>query len=125
MKITYINIFLLLFFLVSCENQLDNRNYFVCDHTEFDTTLTLIVDTKNKEFLLGANLINEDFTEEEVVIEATKFCCGGNKRFKDVFSFNKLEGTFKALRYSRIETEKYKLGYVDTYKCVKTEPLID
>ena len=118
-------ILLLTFFLVSCENQLNNRNYFLCDHAEFDITHTLIVDTEKKEFLLGDNLINEDYSESEVVIEATKFCCSDNKPFKDVFKFDKLGGTLEVFKYRKINSDRYKYSYTDTYKCTKTEPLID
>ena len=125
MKITYINIFLSLLFLVSCENQQDNKNYFLCKHIEYGTTKALIVDTENKEFILDHKIINEDFTEGELVIKATHFCCDGNKLFKYVYSFNKLKGDLDIIRYHRTELEEYKIGDFELHECVKKELLVD
>ena len=107
----------------------ENKNYFICDHIDGDRTSTLIIDTKRKKLTWGENDDFENFREGEVSITVESF--GGLinddlKRFKTIWRFDKLKGTFEKARYSReTPTQNYEYAYSDKYNCRKTEPLLD
>ena len=108
----------------------ENKNYFICDHIDGDRTSTLIIDTKRKKLTWGENDDFVNYRESEVSITVEDFSGGlindDLKRFKTIFRFNKLKGTFESVYYSReTPTQNYGYDWENIYNCRKTEPLLD
>lgn len=106
----------------------ENKNYFICDHTESDMSHTFIIDTKRKEFSWGNGSISGKFIEGEVFIKVTEYIRYGDgpAQNKVIWEFDKFTGKLEQ-RYYRLENSTQLWAYSDTvmWKCRKTEPLVN
>jgi hypothetical protein len=110
----------------------ENKNYFICDYTESDMSRTFIIDTKRKEFIWGKQTVphDENFIEGEVFIKVTEYVRNddGSPTNKIIWEFDKFSGKLE-LKFYRIRIEEFRqswaYSFTDTWKCRKTEPLVN